>query len=71
MKIVLDFDTPRMMQLTSTDDKENYYSMAWNGDKFSLWYNGNIFWEYEYEDLSLAIGAIVGLILRGMVVKAE
>ena len=67
MKMTLDFDAPQMMQLTTSDDTENYYTLIWNLDKkFSLWFNGDFVWETRYEDLSLAIGAVIGIILEAM-----
>jgi hypothetical protein len=70
MKLILDFDTPLIMQITSTDDEKHYYSVAWKTDKtMSVWYDGIFFKEYKYSELSIALGQIVGLILLAIKVR--
>ena len=69
MKLILDFDNPYEMKITSTDDPNHWYKLGWLKDEFkcSLWYDDNVFvWEKEYTNLDYIIANVVANILDKM-----
>lgn len=69
MKLILDFDEPTELKITSTDDPDNHYLLSWmlTCKKCSLWYNTTeLVWEREYENLHEVIGQTISALLWGM-----
>ena len=68
MKLTLDFDEPRTMKISASDDGVLSYRLVWKKDNTcSLWYDDNTFvWERKYFDLSFAIGELLASMLNEM-----
>jgi hypothetical protein len=74
MKLILDFDEPLQLKITSTDDPSHFYLFGWKATqkKCSLWYDKTEFvWEKEYADLSGEISILLLSILKAMSNKNE
>jgi hypothetical protein len=74
MKLILDFDEPLELTITSTDDPSHSYLFSWMAtcNKCSLWYDRTEFvWEREYDNLEFEIAMVVGGLLSGMKVNEE
>jgi hypothetical protein len=68
MKLTLDFDEPKSMKISASDDDLHSYRLVWKDDNMcSLWYDDNIFvWEKKYFDLSFVIGELLASMLNEM-----
>jgi hypothetical protein len=69
MKLILDFDKPLELKITSTDDDSHFYLFTWMATqkKCSLWYDNKEFvWEKEYDDLEIEIATVLIGLLSGM-----
>jgi len=71
MKLILDFQNDDTIKITTDDDPTTSYSIVKSDAccKYSLWFNEEFVWEWEFASTAGAVASVVGSIVEAMRVK--